>query len=94
VIVRWAAHFHADLKSAYDFTLERSPQGARRIVERILASVDWLADMPRAGRPGQTPDTRELVVTSTPYLIIYEVSDTDVVLLRLIHGAQRWPPAD
>jgi addiction module RelE/StbE family toxin len=92
VIVRWAAHFRADLKSAYDFTLGRSPQGARRVVERIVTSIDRLADTPHVGRPGQRQGTRELVVTGTPYIVIYEIGDSDVVLLRLLHGAQRWPP--
>ena len=92
MIVRWAVHFRADLKAAYDFTLERSPQGARRVAERILTSIDRLKQTPYVGRPGQKQGTRELVVTSTPYVIIYEVSETDVVLLRLLHGAQRWPP--
>ena len=93
MIVRWTANFSADLKSAYDFIVEQSPQGARRVVGRIVASAERLADTPHIGRIGIKPGTRELVVTTTPYLIIYEVGDTDVVLLKLLHGAQRWPPS-
>ncbi|MFI4973023.1 MAG: type II toxin-antitoxin system RelE/ParE family toxin [Caulobacterales bacterium] len=94
MIVRWSAHFHADLKSIYDFISGRSQQGARRVVERVFAAADRLSDMPAIGRPGQAPGTREFVVATTPYIIVYEVGGADVVLLRLLHGAQRWPPAD
>ena len=93
MIVRWTANFSADLKSAYDFMTEQSPQGARRVVGRIVASAERLVDTPYVGRIGSKPGTRELVVTTTPYLIIYEVGDADVVLLKLLHGAQRWPPS-
>jgi plasmid stabilization system protein ParE len=39
-------------------------------------------------------DTRELSVTGLPYIIVYEVDDRNhmVAIVRIIHGAQRWPP--
>ncbi|WP_296900229.1 type II toxin-antitoxin system RelE/ParE family toxin [Thiohalocapsa sp.] len=43
------------------------------------------------GRPGRVLDTRELMVTGTPYLVPYTVSDNEIVILRVLHGAQQWP---
>jgi toxin ParE1/3/4 len=37
------------------------------------------------------PETRELVVSGTPYIVVYLISD-DVELIRVLHGAQQWPP--
>ncbi len=37
------------------------------------------------------PGTRELVVTGTPYVIAYRVEAHAVVVLRVMHGARRWP---
>ena len=44
-------------------------------------------------------DTRELVVTRLPYLIVYEIEPSDgtpkqpetVAILRVLHGAMLWP---
>lgn len=58
----------------------------RRIVER----VSGLAFYPLIGRPGRVEGTRELVISDTPYIAIYRVKDR-VEVLRIRHGAQRWP---
>jgi toxin ParE1/3/4 len=64
---------------------------AARIVERIATSVDRLATHPTLGRPGRVPGTRELVVSGTPYLIPYRVHGKTVEILRVFHGARKWP---
>jgi toxin ParE1/3/4 len=35
--------------------------------------------------------TRELVVTGTPYIVPYRVQDGEIQILRVYHGARRWP---
>jgi len=50
-----------------------------------------LADQPGIGRPGRVPDTREWVMPHTPYIIAYRVEDETVVILRVLHGARKWP---
>ncbi len=35
--------------------------------------------------------TRELVITGTPYIAAYRVRPQRIEVLRIIHGAQRWP---
>ena len=60
--------------------------------DAIEEAVRRLADHPRMGRPGRVKGTRELVISGTPYVIAYRVKRDAVVILRLLHGAQRWPP--
>lgn len=43
------------------------------------------------GKPGRLDETRELVITGTPFLIVYRVADGLVEILRVVHGAQKWP---
>ena len=48
---------------------------------------------PGMGRPGRVPDTRELIIAGTPYIVAYTV-DTNaqvVTILRLQRGARLWP---
>jgi toxin ParE1/3/4 len=46
---------------------------------------------PFRGRAGEEPDTRELVVPRTAYIVVYRVRESVVEILRVIHGAQQWP---
>jgi len=69
---------------------ERDPWAAIDMGDAIDAAVRHLADHPRMGRPGRVPGTRELVVSGTPYIVAYRVDPDAVVILRLLHGAQRW----
>lgn len=71
---------------------ERNPAAAIDIGDAIEAFVNRLADFPESARPGRVPGTRELVVTGTPFVIVYRVEPAAVVILRVLHGAQRWPP--
>ncbi len=59
--------------------------------ERIRRAVTRLATFPQQGRPGRDPATRELIVTGTPYLVIYHLHQGTVQVLRVLHGRQRWP---
>lgn len=58
----------------------------------IEQQVQRLAEYPHSGRLGRVERTRELVVVRTSFIVIYRVGET-VELLRVIHGAQAWPPA-
>jgi toxin ParE1/3/4 len=47
--------------------------------------------MPHRGRPGRWPGTRELVIPRTPYIVPYRVQGDLIEILRVFHGARRWP---
>jgi plasmid stabilization system protein ParE len=44
------------------------------------------------GRIGRAPDTRELIVPGSPFIIPYRVTDDRVVVLAVIRAEQNWPP--
>lgn len=79
------------LERARAYIAEDNPAAAARVHEKILGAVRHLASMPNVGRPGRVEDTRELVVTSTPYIVAYAVLDNQVVIIAVQHSAQEWP---
>jgi toxin ParE1/3/4 len=79
----------ADLDSLRFFIAGENPAAAKRESARIFNAIDRLAELPSMGRPGRVPATRELVVA--PYLVVYTVDGGRLVVLRIIHGARRWP---
>jgi plasmid stabilization system protein ParE len=62
-----------------------------RYARRVADAVTNLADHPGLGRLGRVNDTRELVVTGTPFLVMYSVGGDTVTVLRVLHHARRWP---
>jgi len=64
---------------------------ANRITRVIYDSAQSLKTMPNRGRSGRLAGTRELLVPRLPYIIVYQVSQDRVSIVRILHGAQRWP---
>lgn len=89
--VRWLRRALRNLDEEAEYIARDDPAAAARVVERIVTSVDRLAAHPAAGRPGRVPGTRELIVSGTPYLVPYRVRGETVEILRVFHGARRWP---
>lgn len=90
--VRWSDRAEAGLDAIVDYISTDNPRAALSIYEEIRRQVRRLGDFPQSGRPGRAANTRELVVAGTPYLVVYRVSSDAVFVLRVLHGAQRWPP--
>lgn len=91
--VRWLAKALDDLEAVFEFIAEENPKVARDMAQRVWAAARALAEHPGMGRPGRVQGTRERVITGTPYLVVYRVCH-EVEILRVLHGAMRWPPGD
>ena len=92
MIVEWSQRAADDLASLRAFIAEDDPAAAQRVVLRIVRSIEQLlARQPHIGRPGRVPGTRELVVPRTPYVVPYRVRNNGLQVLRVYHGARKWP---
>jgi toxin ParE1/3/4 len=69
-----------------------TPPRPGNAVQRIQAAVDQLAEYPSMGRVGRVPLTRELIIGGTPWMIVNRVRADVVEIIRVLHGAQSWPP--
>lgn len=89
--VRWLRRALKNLEEEAEYIARDDPEAATRIAERIATSVNRLATHPALGRPGRVPGTRELVIAGTPYVVPYRVRGGMVEILRIFHGARKWP---
>ena len=78
----------ADLATILDYVADRSPQGASRIHMRIQAVADLLLRYPLIGAPTDDPTIWRVTTTPYPYLIFYEVTDRDIIIHAVRHGAR------
>ncbi len=88
--IEWSARSRNDLRELKDYIGQDSPHYARRFIERIIATVEKLADFPEIGR--QVPeaenrnDVRELIFQG--YRIIYLIQTDNVSIITVIHGSR------
>lgn len=76
---------------------ENSPIIAINVVINIIDTTHLiLPDHPRAGRQGRLKNTRELVISGVPFIMVYRehVRTNSIQILRVLHDAQQWPTAN
>ena len=89
--MEWSAYALADRIAIFDYIEADSPQAAIAVDERISEQLQVLARFPQSGRKGRVYGTRELVISRTPYIVAYRISDDTVRILRVLHSARIWP---
>jgi addiction module RelE/StbE family toxin len=89
--VRWLRAALRNLDEEATYIAADDPAAARLVVERVLAAVARLEQLPAMGRPGRVPGTRELIVEKTRYIVPYRVRDDVVEILRVFHTSRRVP---
>lgn len=78
-----------DLIEAITFIAADNPEAAMRLRDRLLEQADRLLKFPELGRP-LPRGIRALVVSQTPFRLIYHTGPESLTVLRIWHGARRW----
>jgi len=91
VRIRWLIRASHDLNHVQDYIAQDNPHAAIETVLRIIETVEKLIEYPGLGRPGMIEGTRELVISGTPYFLPYRVKEDRIEIMRVMHGAQKWP---
>ena len=90
--IAWSPEAIEDLASLRTYIAEDNPAAARQVVMHIVQNVEQLLpDNPNIGRAGRVPGTREFVIPRTPYIVPYRFQRNTIQILRVYHGARRWP---
>jgi toxin ParE1/3/4 len=88
VKLRYTLPALADLAAILDYIAARSPQGAKRVQARIQAMADLLAIHPHIGVHTDDPAIRRLTTLPYPFLIFYEVTESEIIIHAVRHGAR------
>ena len=93
--LKWTEFAVADLDQIESYVyIEGSPAAAIALVLKVIDIAEKvLLQHPSAGRAGRVKDTRELVISGTPFVVVYRVesSSNHVQVLRVLHSAREWP---
>ncbi|HUD85282.1 MAG TPA: type II toxin-antitoxin system RelE/ParE family toxin [Xanthobacteraceae bacterium] len=86
--LRYTAPALADLSSLLDYIAAHSPQGAKRVQRRIQTVIDLLVLHPHIGIRTDDPAIRRLTTLPYPYLVFYEVTETEIIIHAVRHAAR------
>lgn len=90
--IDWSPEAVEDLAALRAFIAQDDTAAAQRTVQRVVDAVErLLGKHPAIGRAGRVPGTRELPVAGTPFIVPYRIQDNVLQVLRVYHGARRWP---
>jgi toxin ParE1/3/4 len=85
--LRWAEEAADGLERITDYLFENAPGRAADIVGGIYDALSALLQLPHRGRPGRRERTRELVLSPLPYIVVYQIVEDVINIVRILHGA-------
>jgi len=92
VKLQWLPRARAARKAAIDYIAQDNPRAAIGQLDEIERQTDLLLLQPELGRIGRKQGTRELIISRTPFIVVYRIRGECIELLQFLHGAQQWPP--
>ena len=87
----WTLAALLDAREAWDYIAADDEAAADRIADRVITAANRLDKFRSMGRPGPEGE-RVFHVPRTPYNIHYQATVEGVEILRILHGARKWPP--
>ena len=85
----WSQQARSDLIAIFRHIAKDNPTAARQLLARLKSSESYVLDNPLAGRvvpEFEVANIRERIIA--PYRVIYQVQQTTIVFLTVIHSRQ------
>ncbi len=87
----WSPLARQDLAEIEAYIGYDNPAAAEAMAGKIRLATERLITFPASGRPGRWPQTRELVIPGSPYVMPYTVVGDEVRIIGVLHEAMNWP---
>lgn len=90
--VRYSKLALAQLDAILSDLAGKNPTAAQHFENRVRAVIERIGQFPEGFQEvAERPGVRRVPLVRYPYLIFYKVSDSEVVVLRVVHGARKEP---
>lgn len=89
--VIWTQEAELDRDDVLEFIALDNVAAAIQMDELFSDAAAQLVYFPTMGRLGRIAGTRELIPHES-YCIVYEIEDSTIWVLALVHTARQWPP--
>lgn len=89
--VKWLRRALRNLEQARNYVFQENPTTAQELIIKIQNAANQLQKYPFMGKNGRVEGTRELIISNSPYILIYRVKEESVEVLRILHTSKRYP---
>jgi toxin ParE1/3/4 len=88
--LQWLPKAIANRDAQIAYIANDNPLAAIMQGDLIAKQAGQLIQQPGMGRLGRQRDTRELVISKTPFIVIFRVKADRIEIIRLLHSSQQW----
>lgn len=88
---RWLEDAINDLQALRQYIHQDNPTAEKKVTDKLIDTIELLSNNPEIGRPGRVINTKELIVSGTPYIVPYRIKNEAIEILRIFHCAMKWP---
>lgn len=82
----------AELEDILERIAAENPAAAVRVRARVERVIERIEQFPEGAQEiAERPGVRRVPLVRFPYVIHYRVTENEIVILRIIHGARRSP---
>ena len=89
--VKWLKWALRNLEQARNYVFQDNPTAAQELIIKIQNAANQLQNYPFMGKNGRVEGTKELIISNSPYILIYRVKEESVEVLRILHTSKRYP---
>jgi plasmid stabilization system protein ParE len=82
-----------DLQAIYDYIVVEAPARAGPFIDKLLAAIESLSEMPARGALPRDPIVRARgyrMLAHDPYLIFYKIAGRQVRVYRVLRGSRAY----
>jgi toxin ParE1/3/4 len=87
----WSARAKRDVREIGTYIAQNNRAAAVAMVKRIVATAENLNEYPLMGQVGRVDDTRELIISSAPYIVVYRTTTRGIRIIAVMHTSREWP---
>jgi plasmid stabilization system protein ParE len=80
----------SDLFAVCEYIARDSIDAADRMIDQFTTAFERIANFPETGERYEHPIVELRRVVVPPYLVFYQITSDDVLIVRVLHSARRW----
>lgn len=89
--VKWLRRALPNLEQARNYVFQDNPTAAQELIIKIQNAANQLQNYPFMGKNGRVEGTKELIISNSPYILIYRIKEETVEVLRILHTSKFYP---
>ncbi len=90
--LRWSQSAHNDLADILDHLNSENPLAAARLVRRLSGIEKRISSFPESAQEvAERAGVRRIPLVRYPFVLFYKVQNSEVIVLRILHGAMDKP---